>query len=101
MSNTQKPQTPVQNITSMPDPETTAPAVEVKQPNIFVRAGRKIKNTPPKTALAVAGGLVLVGAGAFLGRSTAPYHVEIVDSELELEPLFVTPASDDATDTVA
>lgn len=93
-------ETTVHDITSMPTDESTASLVE-KRPNVAVRAFRKIKNTPPKTALAVAGGVALVAAGAMLGRSTASYHVEVVDSELELEPILVTPASEESSDSVA
>lgn len=89
----------VHSITSMPETGTDVPVVE-KRPNVLVRVGRKIKQTPPKTALAVVGGVVLVTAAAVAGRKSAPYHVEIVDSELELEPVLVTP-SDESADTVA
>lgn len=61
-----------------------------KQPNAIVRGFRKIKNTPPKTAIAVGLGVVLVGAGTVLGRKTAPLHVEIVESDVEIEPMLVT-----------
>lgn len=84
-----------------PTPQTvpTAPAIEgvvvEKQPNVLVRAFRKIKNTPPKTAIAVVGGVALVSAGAVLGRRTAPYHVAVIEDEFVPEPLFEVPASDD------
>lgn len=86
---------------TQPTPQT-APAnapiegvVVEKKPNAFVRGYRKIKNTPPKTAVAVAAGVALVTAGAVLGRKTAPYHVAVVEDEFVPEPLFEVPASDD------
>lgn len=92
MSNTQKP------TAAQTGPEVVEgvvlPPVEEKRPNILIRGARKIKQTPPKTALAVLGGVGLVAAGAWMGRSSAPYHVEIVDSETPLEPILVTPSSD-------
>lgn len=75
--------------------ELVPPTVVEKQPNALVRGYRKIKNTPPKTAIAVVGGVVLVAAGAALGRKTAPYHVAVVEDEFEPEPLFEVPTSDD------
>lgn len=94
-----------QNAT--PTPEATAtdsvPTVAVveKQPNVLVRGFRKIRSTPPKTAIAVVGGVALVTAGAVLGRKTAPYHVAVVEDEFVPEPLFEVPAADESNDTVA
>lgn len=100
MSDKTVPETPVQNITSMPDPANPDPVVvEVARPNVLVRAFRKIRTTPPKTALAVVGGVALVSAGAVMGRKTAPLHLEIVDNEIELPPMLVTPASETENDT--
>lgn len=65
-----------------------------KKPNVFVRAARKIRSTPPKTAIALTGGVLLVAAGTVLGRKTAPYHVAVVEGEFVPEPLFEVPASD-------
>lgn len=68
--------------------QTLAP-VE-KKPNPIVRIARKVKSTPPKTALAVAGGIGLVALGAALGRSTASTHIAIVEDDFDVEPLLVT-----------
>ncbi len=70
----------VHTVTSLPADEPTTTVVE-KKPNAFVRGFRKIKSTPPKTALAVAGGVALVTAGAMLGRKTANLHPVIIDSD--------------------
>ncbi len=100
MSNDKTPtETPVHDISTMPTDETTTTVVE-KKPNAIVRGFRKLKQTPPKTALAIGLGVGLVAAGTVLGRKTAPLHLEVVASDIELEPVFVTPASDDeSTDT--
>lgn len=66
---------------------TDAPT-EVKRPNVVVRTFRAIKNDP-KTTLAVVAGVGLVAGSAFLGRKTAPLHIEIVESPIELEPVIV------------
>lgn len=86
---------------TQPTPQT-APAnapiegvVVEKKPNVLVRGYRKIRSTPPKTAIAIIGGVGLVTAGAVLGRKTAPYHVAVVEDEFVPEPLFEVPASDD------
>lgn len=100
MSNNTPSETPVHDISSMPTDESTTAVVE-KKPNPFVRGYRKIKSTPPKTAIAVVGGVALVTAGAMLGRKTAPLHIEVIDSEFEPEPMLVTPDSEETTDTVA
>lgn len=88
-------------ITIANPPGDAATSDETKRPNPLVRAYRKVKATPPKTAIAVVGGVALVGAGAFLGRKSAPYHVEVVEST-ELEPVIqVVDATEDNDDTVA
>lgn len=95
MSNTQKPPTPSTEEAPAENPVIQGVVVE-KQPNFLVRGFRKIKNTPPKTAIAVVGGVALVAAGAVLGRSTAPYHVAIVEDEFQPEPLLEVPAADES-----
>lgn len=93
MSNTQKPastETPAAEVPS-------TPVLVEKQPNVLVRGFRKIKSTPPKTAIAVAGGVALVTAGAVLGRRTAPYHVAVVEGDFQPEPILETPASESDT----
>jgi hypothetical protein len=82
--------------------ESTVAAVptdspEEKRPNVLVRAARKIKSTPPRTAIAVGAGVALVGVGAFLGRRTAPLSIEIVEADFEPEPLVTTSDEDDTT----
>lgn len=99
MSN-DKSQNAVPNITSMPTDDSTTPVAE-KRPNPIVRGYRKIRQTPPKTALAIGLGVGLVTVGAVLGRKTAPLHLEIVESDFELEPVLVTPDSDNPDDTNA
>jgi hypothetical protein len=99
MSNKTPSDSPVSNITSMPTDESATPAVE-KKPNAAKRAYRKIKSTPPKTAIAIVGGVALVTAGAMLGRKTAPLHLEVVDSDFDVEPMFVTPETEESDDTV-
>lgn len=86
-------------VTTVPAdvPETTP--TETKQPNPVVRAYRKIRATPPKTAIAVVGGVALVGAGAFLGRKSASYHVEVVEDDFEPEPVLLL--NDQSEDSVA
>lgn len=93
-----KPNSPVHDIASKSSDESSTP--KEKKPNVFKRGFRKIKSTPPKTALAVAGGVALVTAGALLGRKTAPLHLEVVDSDFDPEPMLVTPDAA-ADDTVA
>lgn len=78
----------------------TAVVVEEK-PNALVRGFRKIRSTPPKTAIAIVGGVALVTAGAVLGRKTAPYHVAVIEDEFVPEPLFEVPPADESNDTVA
>lgn len=78
---------------------TSQMATVEKQPNFIVRAARKIKTTPPKTALAVAGGVALVAVGAALGRSTAATHIAIVEDDFQPEPLFVTGEVVESPDT--
>lgn len=95
MSNTQKPTAPSTGEAPAANPVIEGVVVE-KKPNIFVRGFRKIKNTPPKTAVAVVGGVALVAAGAVLGRSTAPYHVAIVEDEFAPEPLLEVPSADES-----
>ena len=68
-------------VAAVPD-ETSS---ESKRPNVLVRAARKIKSTPPRTALAVGAGVALVGVGAFLGRRTAPDQLVIL-AESDLDP---------------
>jgi len=70
-----------------------------KKPNPIVRIARKIKQTPPKTALAVAGGIGLVALGAALGRNTASTHVAIVSDDYEPEPILVTGEVVESNDT--
>lgn len=83
--------TPTAVPTEQPAAESAATLETVeKKPNVFVRAARKIKQTPPKTALAVAGGIGLVALGAALGRSTASTHIAIVEDDFDVEPLLVT-----------
>lgn len=86
------PKTGTSPVTVVNDESST----EEKRPNILVRAARKIKSTPPRTALAVGAGVALVGAGAYLGRKTAPLSVEIVVDDFDVEPVLVTPESDDS-----
>lgn len=89
---------PVTSITT-PIEVTPADSTETKRPNVLVRAYRKIKTTPPRTALAVGAGVALVSAGAFLGRKSAPYHVAVVEDDFEPEPVLeLTPVP---ADTVA
>lgn len=92
MSNPNPPAATIKQVPAT-DPPIEGVVVE-KKPNPIVRAYRKIKNTPPKTAIAVVGGVVLVSAGAVLGRKTAPYHVAVVEDEFVPEPLFEVPVSD-------
>jgi len=61
-----------------------------KKPHFAKRVVNKIKSTPPKTALAVVGGVVLVTVAAAAGRATASTHLEIVNDDFEPEPLIVT-----------
>ena len=70
--------------------ESKAMETVEKQPNVIVRGFRKIKQTPPKTAFAIAGGIGLVALGAALGRNTAAHHIAIVEDDFEPEPLIVT-----------
>lgn len=77
-------------------PDSIMETVE-KQPNVIVRAARKIKQTPPKTAIAVVGGVGLVVLGAALGRNTAAHHITIVESDFEPEPLIVTGEVEEST----
>ena len=77
----------------------TVPTAETKRPNILVRTGRAIKNTEPKTAVAVVGGVILVAAAAYLGRRSAPYSAVIIESDYELEP--VLSVADPSEDLVA
>jgi hypothetical protein len=72
----------------------TQPEETPKKPNVIVRGFRKAKANPKQT-LAVAGGMVLVGAAAALGRSTAPTYVftdcvvEVEDPETESDDTTV------------
>lgn len=84
-------------VTAAPADATPADSTESKRPNIAVRAWNRLRNNP-KTAIAVVGGVALVSAGAFVGRKTAPYHVELVEDDVELEPLVLV-ASDDFDDS--
>jgi hypothetical protein len=70
-----------------------------KKPNLVKRVGNKIKSVPPKTALAVVGGTVLVVVAASLGRATASTHLEIVNDDFDPEPLIVTGDVVESTDT--
>jgi len=86
--------------TEKPAEESTSTVVTVeKQPNIIVRAARKIKQTPPKTAIAVVGGVGLVALGAALGRGTAAHHIAIVEDDFEPEPILVTGEFVESNDT--
>lgn len=80
-----------------PEIATDAPQAEEtpKKPNALVRGFRKAKANPKQT-LAVAGGLVLVGAAAALGRASAPtvdFNVYVTEEETPEEP-----QSDDTVD---
>jgi hypothetical protein len=58
--------------TEVPAAESdSTPTLVEKRPNVFVRGYRKIRSTPPKTAIAVGLGVGLVTAGAVLGRKTS------------------------------
>lgn len=61
-----------------------------KKPNPLIRIARKVKQTPPKTAIAVIGGVGLVLAGVALGRNTASTHLELVTDDYDPEPLIVS-----------
>jgi len=83
-----------------PAEESTSTVVTVeKQPNVIVRGFRKIKQTPPKTALAVVGGVGLVALGAALGRSTAAHHIAIVEDDFDPEPIIVHSEVVESNDT--
>lgn len=89
----------VQNITSMPADESTANQAEIAQPSRAQRAKHFIKKHRT-TLIAGALGVTLVGAGAYGGRKTAPLHLEVVDSETDIEPMLQIPSSE-SSDTVA
>lgn len=92
--------TPTAVPTEQPTEESSStPAPVEKKPNPIVRLARKVKSTPPKTALAVAGGIGLVALGAALGRGTASHHVAIVEDDFEVEPLLVTGEVVESTET--
>jgi hypothetical protein len=92
--------TPTAVPTEQPAEESTSTVATVeKQPNAIVRGFRKIKQTPPKTALAVAGGIGLVALGAALGRNTAAHHIAIVEDDFDPEPLLVTGEVVESPDT--
>lgn len=77
--------------TDQPETESSQTMVAVeKKPNVIVRCIKSIKKTPPKTALAVVGGVSLVALGAALGRNTASSHVAIVTDDYDPEPIIVT-----------
>jgi hypothetical protein len=90
---------PVTSITA-PIEVSSADSTETKRPNVLVRTYRKVRNTPPRTAIAVGAGVALVGAGAFLGRKSASYHVEVVEDDLEPSPVFLVNDAD-SDDSVA
>jgi len=92
--------TPTAVPAEQPAEESTSTVATVeKQPNVIVRGFRKIKQTPPKTALAVAGGIGLVALGAALGRNTAAHHIAIVEDDFDPEPLLVTGEVVESPDT--
>lgn len=93
--------TPPPTVTpDQPAAESVAIVAPVeKQPNALVRGFRKIKQTPPKTALAVVGGIGLVALGAALGRNTAAHHIAIVETDFEPEPILVTGEVVESNDT--
>jgi hypothetical protein len=98
MSNDKPSSNPVINIAN-PVPSETGEPTETKRPNVLVRAARKIKSTPPKTAIAVVGGVALVSAGAILGRKSASYHVELVESPTEPEPVLQLTEAEEPSST--
>jgi hypothetical protein len=83
-------------VTTAPAETDTTVQIEEKRPNVLVRAARAIKREP-KTTLAVVAGTALVAGSAFLGRKTAPLHIQIVESDIELEPVLQTPDTSDDT----
>lgn len=90
------PQPPVTNETPA---EESSQEIAVKKPNFIVRSIHKIKQTPPKTAIAVVGGVGLVALGAALGRTTASTHVAIVHDDFEPEPILVIDESLESNDS--
>lgn len=92
--------TPTAVPTEQPAEESSQTLAPVeKKPNLAKRVVSKIKSTPPKTAIAVVGGVVLVAAGAALGRSTASTHIAIVEDDFDVEPLLVTGEVVESPDT--
>lgn len=84
-----------QNVKSLPiDTVENETEVQEKRPNILVRGFRAAKANP-KNTIAVIAGTVLVAGAAYMGRTTAPVHLQIVDDGFEPEPLIELPESDD------
>lgn len=84
-------------VTAVPTADAGESSSETKRPNPLVRAYRKIKTTPPRTAIAVVGGVALVGAGAFLGRKSASTQIEVHFDDSDQEPLVIVESTDDTT----
>lgn len=82
-------------VAAVPADVQTDTSTETKRPNILVRGYRWMR-TNPKTTIAVVAGSALVGGAALLGRKTAPYHVEIVETDESevFEPLETTVLDD-------
>lgn len=83
-------------VAAVPADVQTDDSTETKRPNILVRGYRKAKANP-KLTLAVVAGVGLVSGAAYLGRKTAPYSVEIVETDEEetFEPLETTVVEDE------
>ena len=93
--------TPAADVTTLPIAESVSTPAE-KRPNVLVRGYRSIKQTPPKTALAVLGGVALVGLGAALGRQTGNVFVVLDNTDpIEDDDYAVDEIVPSSEDTVA